>query len=383
MKRIIALCLVLFSMFSFALAEAPAQDDALTIVEEAAEETLGETDGTDNEVYEATQMVQGFVIDNDAFFALEEYFRTTDFSGEMSSVELSETQALIFNPSPVDHLLPTLSVTITEADPFSEDANELAATVGSIVGVMQYLQEQFPETFLFNNEMASLYDGIGLGYLVAEPELWLWPESAGAVFVPVCFYENRRGTLIDDMYLLEVLAIEDGGLCYILYNDPQRVADYMEHVTVNADASPFQYALAFWYLKNYMLTSADIEQEQGAAGMLRVLNTLCFVREASDTGSRIVARVKRGEWYPVLTIAENGWYEIRCTDGTIGFISPNLVEFFPREVPDLREEEEGAEASEDLTETEEAAEETEPTEETDEPVESETPAESAEASKKD
>jgi len=321
MKRIIALCLIFLSLFSFALAEEP--------VEEAAQ-----------------QMVRGFVIENDVFFALEESFRMADFSGMMSSVELSETQTLVFNPEPVDRLLPALSVTLMDADPFTEDADALAATLGSLIGVMQFLQEQFPDSFLFNEEMAALYADSGLSYLVAEPELWLWPASAGAVFVPVCFYENRRGTLIDDMYLLEILAAEDGALCYILYNDPQRVADYMEFVTVTADDSAFQYALAFWYLKNYMLTAVDIEHEEGALGMLRVQNALCFVRASSDTASRIVARVRRGEWYPVLSMAENGWYEIRLTDGEIGFISPNLVEFFPREMPALQDSEDDEEAEE-------------------------------------
>jgi hypothetical protein len=342
MKKIIALLLIAFSIFSMALAEQPAQDvTEISAEETVAEETAAEETGEVPEEDTSDKMVRGFVIDNDVFFALEETFRMTDFSGEMSSVDLSETQTLVFDSKPVDRLLPTLSVTLSEADPFSEDADELASTLGSIIGVMQYLQEQFPDTFLFNDEMASEYETSGLGYLVAEPELWLWPDSAGAVFIPVCFYENARGTLVDDMYLLEVLAVEDGGLCYILYNDPQRVADYMEHVTVNADASAFQYALAFWYLKNYMLTAIDIEQEEGAAGMLRVLNTLCFVREFSDSSSRIVSRVKRGEWYPVLSIAENGWYEIRLTDGSIGYISSNLVEFFPREMPALQETEEG------------------------------------------
>lgn len=348
MKRIIALCLVFLSIFSFALAEAPVQEDV------QADELIADEIAESSE--EAPQqMVSGFVIDNETFFALEERFRISEFSGTMSSVDLSETQTLVFNQEPVNRLLPTLAVTIADAEPFKEDANELASTVGSLIGVMQYLQDQFPDTFMFNNVMAEAYDGVGLGYLVAEPELWLWPESAGAVFIPVCFYENRRGTLIDDMYLLEVMAVEDGGLCYILYNDPQYVADYMEYVTVTADASAFQYALAFWYLKNYMLTATDIEHEQGAAGMLRVLNTLCFVRASSDTASQIVARVKRGEWYPVLSIAENGWYEIRLTDGTIGYISSNLVEFFPREMPDLQEpaETEGADAAEEGVESEE------------------------------
>ena len=349
MKRIIALFLILFSLFSVVLAEAPE-------TEELPQEEPAEMEEISDE--ESSQMVRGYVIENDVFFTMEENFRQADFSGEMGSVDLSETQTLLFNPTPVDRLLPALSVTITDADPFSEDADALAATLGSLIGVMQYLQEQFPDSFLFNEEMAAPYEDAGISYLVAEPEIWLWPSSAGAVLMPVCFYENRRGTLIDDMYLMEVMAVEDGGLCYILYNDPQHVADYIEHVTITADDSAFQYALAFWYLKNYMLSSTDIEQEEGALGMLRVTNTLCFVRASSDTGSRIVARVRRGEWYPVLSEAENGWLEIRLTDGTVGFISPNLVEFFPKETPGLQESPDAAEG-EDLEESDE-----EPPEET-------------------
>ena len=83
------------------------------------------------------------------------------------------------------------------------------------------MQEQFPEAFLFNNEMAMPYIERGLSYAVAEADIWLWPESMAAVLVPMCFYENEESALIDSMYLLEVLALEDESLRYILYRPPQ------------------------------------------------------------------------------------------------------------------------------------------------------------------
>lgn len=35
--------------------------------------------------------------------------------------------------------------------------------------------------------------------------------------------------------------------------------------------------------------------------------------------------VREGDWYPVLSISDTGWYEIRITKDLSGYISPNLV----------------------------------------------------------
>jgi len=279
---------------------------------------------------EPAKAVQGFIVDNDAFFMLEERFLQKDFSGSMGSVELSETQLLVFNPEPIERLLPNLAVTLTNADPLTEDSEALATTLGSLIQAMQYLQGQYPDVFVFNNEIAAAYDEAGLSYLVAEPELWLWPETGNAVFVPVCFYESASGALIDGMYLMEVMAAEDGALCYLLYNDPEHVASYLEHVKINADDSSFQYALALWYVQNYLMNQ-KIAFEDDAVGAVCVVNNVCHVRVSSDAASNIVARVGRGEWYPVLSVAENGWYQIRLGDGRIGYISPMLVDFYGRD----------------------------------------------------
>jgi len=302
MKRTLALCLALLALL-WAIPPAIAED---------------------------VTVVRGFVIEDGVFRAMDETFRQ-DISGVMSSIALNETQTLTFRPGLTDRLLPNLAVTVAGADSFAEDVETLAATVGSLIETLQVLQQQFPEAFLFNDEKAQAYAAVGLSYLVAEPELWLWPESAYAVLVPVCFYENEGGQLVDGIYLLEVTATSGGTLCYILYNDPQHVADYMAHMTVSADQSPFQHALAFWYVQNYLeqvLEEAGGAPEEATVGTVQVIHSSDVnVRPTSDAASRAVAWAKPGAEYPVLSVAENGWYRIRCTDGVTGYISPNLVRF--------------------------------------------------------
>ena len=272
----------------------------------------------------------GFVIDEDVFYAMEMAFSQGDFTGKMNSVDLSETQTLVFDPTQTERLMPNLAVTVAEAEAFTADAEAVAATLGSLIETMQYLQDRFPETFFFNNEMVSPYSEDGLSYLVAETDIWLWPESLGAVLIPVCFYENKGGMLIDGIYLLEVKAPEENTLCYILYNDPRHVADYMMHVTINSEGSPFQRALAYWFVQNYYSETYDEAAHvvmEDSIGMVLVTVNNCNIREQSNTDSRVVARASRDDEYPVLSIADNGWYQIRYADGMAGYISPTLVEF--------------------------------------------------------
>lgn len=231
MKKAIAFLLFLFLLLSTSLAEASSV----------------------NSMNKPVETVRGFVIENTMFSDMENVFQQNTFSAEMSAVALSETQTLVFNPKQVDHLLPNLIMTLTDAESFTEDVDTLVSVLGSLIGTMQYLQDQFPDSFLFNDEMIAEYAESGVSYAVSEPEIWLWQESAGAVFIPVCFYENGSGMLVDGIYLLEVLVTDTGSLCYMLYNDSQCVVDYMAHVTIGAGNSPFQQALAFWYLQNHLL----------------------------------------------------------------------------------------------------------------------------------
>ena len=49
------------------------------------------------------------------------------------------------------------------------------------------------------------------------------------------------------------------------------------------------------------------------------------VRREGTIESEVVHIVREGDWYPVLSIAESGWYEIQITRNLTGFISPKLV----------------------------------------------------------
>lgn len=315
-KRTLSVLFGAFLLFSVSLAEEPTSEHVVSVLAESKKE------------------VQGFVLPNSIFFGMDQFFRQADFSGELASVVLSETQTLIFNSKKTDHLLPNLTVTLTEAKSFTEDVDTLVSALGSLIGTMQYLQEQFPEEFLFNEELFEQYDDVGVSYAVAEPEIWLWQESARAVFIPVCFYENENGTLIDNMYLLEVVAADKGTLSYILYNDPQCVMDYMAHVTVSADGSPFQQALVFWYLQNHLLADeGSTDVADSTIGMVRITNEDGFIRYSNDANSRVVKHVQQGEEYPVLSVEGNGWYKVLCEDGK-GYISSKVVEFFESKARD-------------------------------------------------
>ena len=201
--------------------------------------------------------ITGVVIDNDVFFAMEDAFFQADFMGEMKNITLNDTQTLTFNPAgDTDRLLPNLFVTMTDADPFKPDVEAVASTVGTLIMTMQFLQEQFPDAFLFNTKLESVYAEAGLSYLVAEPEIWLWPKSMSAVLLPVCFYENADRELVDGIYLLEVVSTMDGAMRYALYNDSQHVVDYMAHMEITTGSSPFQTVLALWSAQNSMPKSA-------------------------------------------------------------------------------------------------------------------------------
>ena len=80
--------------------------------------------------------IPGFVIDTETFFTMESSFQQ-DFTGNMSSITLFETQTLLFDPAPVDRLLPTLAVTITPAEEaFVPTTQAVSDTLGSLIEVM-------------------------------------------------------------------------------------------------------------------------------------------------------------------------------------------------------------------------------------------------------
>lgn len=50
------------------------------------------------------------------------------------------------------------------------------------------------------------------------------------------------------------------------------------------------------------------------------------VRSEADAKSAKVGSAKASGTYPVLSIAENGWFEITLEDGTIGYVSPKVAD---------------------------------------------------------
>jgi len=284
--------------------------------------------------------IPGFVISDDEFFSMADAFFQGDFADTVSGVTLSETQSLAFNPTPSAHLLPALAVTVTETEPFVATAEAVAATLGSLMEVVLRLQDEFPDAFLFNKDIEALHADAGISYAVAEPDIWLWPEATTAVVMPVCFYENDGLTMVDGMYLLEAVLLEDGSLRYLLYNNPSHVVSYMTHVTISSDNSPFQRALALWYvqLQTFGQDAAENPDEDSTVnskdiptiGMLRIISNRGNIRASNDASSRMIVAAKQGEEYPVFAVMDNGWYQVLCENGQIGYIASSVVAFFPK-----------------------------------------------------
>ena len=49
------------------------------------------------------------------------------------------------------------------------------------------------------------------------------------------------------------------------------------------------------------------------------------VRKKDAVESEVVHIVQEGTWYLVLSVSDNGWYEIQISENLTGFISPRLV----------------------------------------------------------
>jgi hypothetical protein len=309
MKRITALCLVFIALFPAAFAWGSGPSDVQT------------------DPSSSTQTKPWFTIADELFYALEDSFFQPTFIGNMKTVDLSESETLVFNSSrEQDRLLPNLYITMSLEEPFEVNMEMIKAMVVRILGVTDYLQEAFPEEPLFNVKMMEDRAKSGLGYMVAEPDIWLLPESCSAVMIPVCFFDNESGNLVDDIYLLEVVATEEGALRYALYNNLKYVGKYIENVKISSDGSPFQAVLVQWYLQNYL----EIMWEEIMIGTVCVVTAVGYVGEKDNINARVVARVWQGEEYPALTETENGWYLIRYAYKVFGFISPKQVEFFTK-----------------------------------------------------
>ena len=56
-------------------------------------------------------------------------------------------------------------------------------------------------------------------------------------------------------------------------------------------------------------------------------NNYLNVREGGSTSYARITTIPTGSSYPVLSIAQSGWYEILLPDGRTGYVSNNLVDF--------------------------------------------------------
>jgi len=272
----------------------------------------------------SASVISGYMIKDDIFYTLGDSYFQSCFIGTMSKVTLNEMQEMVFNPARLERLLPNLYITLPQLE---LDADVVSDIVKFILGITSNLQEKYPDSFLFNAQMMTDLAEAGLGYLVAEPDIWLRPETYTAAMIPMCFYNHENGELVDGMYLLEITTTEDGAFRCALYSDPEHIIDYMVYVTIDSGKSSFQNALAQWYLVNYPI----VKWQNFVIGTVRITNAVSYVGDEDNLNARVVARVQQGEELPVLFTTENGWYLVRCMENVFGYISPMGVEFLPKE----------------------------------------------------
>ena len=298
--------------------------------------------------------VSGFVMEVQNFAEMEQRFRERGFSGDVSSVALSYTQTFALAIEEAVRLMPDVSLQMQEAAELVEDTDQMVSAVQYLLEVALLLQENFPDVFVFNMEMAQAHAETGFGYAIAEPELWLWAANAQGVMLPIYFHDETTGELVDGVYLLNVINSANGGVYYALYNDVETVVEYLMSVELNSGSSLFQQTVIQWYIDNFVEQgtseaeggnapdagdisetttpeSAKDTDTQDYIGFAKVTASgSANVRKAGNGESEVVGAVIEGSSYKVLSIDENGWYELLLSDGATGFISPKLVKFTER-----------------------------------------------------
>ena len=278
----------------------------------------------------AEDITEGYLLEAKSFGALADRFQNLSFAGEMKSVTLSDTQGMIFDPNPVDFLLPNFSVVVTPRTEITARADVMAEIVGSMIETARFVQESFPDVFAFNEEKAAPYMEAGMNYAIAEPALWVWTERAEDVMFPMFFYEGGDDVIPIDACLVVIRQQADGSTAFSLYSTPEFVVDYFACVEVNSGASPFQKGLVYWYLEK----QAEANPPTGAPSNPKSnpgIGTLKIIRKGNirvenDIKSKVLDVARKGETYVLLSIEENGWYQIQCLDDQVGFISPSLAE---------------------------------------------------------
>ncbi|MDL2319159.1 SH3 domain-containing protein [Eubacteriales bacterium OttesenSCG-928-A19] len=266
--------------------------------------------------------VSGYVMEAEAFYALEASFRERAFAGDAQSVELTETQTLMFVCEAPARMLPSLTVMIRQAVPLLESMEQMVGITQSLLETMQVLQAQHPEAFLFNEERAMAHAETGFRFAVAEEDLWLWAQDGSGVMLPFFFYDGESGAMIDGVYLLTVVIVGPQSAYYALYNGAELVLDYLMCVEVASNQSDFQRAVVQWYLGTFV----DAQAEDAGLGSLRITVKAGRVRAEGGTDAKVVGTVRQDQVYPILSVAKSGWYEIELEGGMRGFISPALCE---------------------------------------------------------
>jgi len=306
MKRIAALTLILIILLPAACAWSESKDAQ-----------------TDNAL--PSEGTPRYIIADDVYYEVGDSFFKTSFYGDMQAVKYSDSVGeLVFNPASPERLLPNLYVTVPA---FEMDEESIKDTIRFILEVTNYLQDHFPESNLFNVKMMADRADAGLGYMVAEQNIWLRPTTYPAALIPVCFYNDGNGDIFDGIYLLEVTPTAEGDFRCTLYNEPKHLAIYMAYVTIESSGSPFQLALAQWYLRYVYLENWN----DHVTGYARIISSMGYVCDTDHVSARVLARVPVGEELPVLDESSNGWYWVRYEEGKFGYISPKGVEFIPKE----------------------------------------------------
>lgn len=313
--------------------------------------------------------VSGITLDYNGFYEMEHGFRDRVFDREVSVVGLSEEENFMFIPDEVDHLLPSLVLTNEKEMTITDDIDAMVQTVGTLIQTAQALQQNFPSAFIFNQTLVEAHAENGLGYAIADQTIWLWAEDEKAVMLPIYFYDNGTGDLVDNVYLLTAVAPNNGANYYAFYNEGEIVDAYLQHVTLNPDESVFQLTVSQWLagqtdgaaageaseeenpaaateapteasfaavMDEEQLpepdgqgTYASVPNESGYIGNVIVSKAKAYVRVEGKENAKTIATVRKGTEYPVLSISENGWYEIEVSEGKIGFIHPNTVDYSP------------------------------------------------------
>lgn len=279
----------------------------------------------------------GVTLENETYLPLEDDFRTLAFDKTLIAATLSDSLAIIFDETADERFLPNLSLSYTADFPTITGEEGMLSFVIELVQAMNLIQDVRPDTPAINRALTAEHEASGLGIVLGEESLWLWAENGKAVMLPLYFYNETTGQMIDGLYLLSILQSGEASGWVNLYNDPAILMSYLGHVEVNSEQSDFQRAMIAWYLVTHHAaapTPAQAAQPSVADGsgylgtvFITAKNGSAHVREDSNEQSTSIWVVLHDQRYFVTGIAENGWYQIEHRDGRTGYISPLVVKF--------------------------------------------------------